>query len=303
MAWGKTGVQVTHFEEGPEGRALFATVVTGVGNGSCKALRVGVVYGVSGGDSHSLPTHKQELEQRVNRFVCQEVRRAVERNMVPLVGGDVNSVDNPALDARGTTAVHREESLVSSLLATGMLDTFRIHHPTMQAVSRCGPGGKGNRIDCILVWPSEEAECVAAGIHLDHKLYTDHRTVMVDLDRARLEEEEEEEEVQEGRPQWRGFRQKYLEAVGDDEKMKEMRDDVLWHLGEGCEEWVKGRTGDLQNLRRADVRSYEVRELLGKYGHELEDAVLKVVREMAGECKGGKGRKTETPLTETLTKP
>eukprot|EP00959_Pyramimonas_sp_CCMP1952_P348111 7291323-Pyramimonas_sp.AAC.1 len=81
-----------------------------------------------------------------------------------------------------------------------------------------------------------------------------------------------------------------------------MRDDVLWHLGEGCEEWVKGRTGDLQNLRRADVRSHEVRELLGKYGHELEDAVLKVVREMAGECKGGKGRKTETPLTETLTK-
>eukprot|EP00959_Pyramimonas_sp_CCMP1952_P423239 8865461-Pyramimonas_sp.AAC.1 len=29
MAWGKAGIQATHFEEGPEGRALFATVVTG----------------------------------------------------------------------------------------------------------------------------------------------------------------------------------------------------------------------------------------------------------------------------------
>eukprot|EP00976_Prorocentrum_cordatum_P044449 899434-Prorocentrum_minimum.AAC.1 len=60
-------------------------------------------------------------------------------------------------------AIHREEPLISSLLATGMLDTFRIHHPTTQAASRCGTGGTGNRVDFyMLVWPSGEAECAAA---------------------------------------------------------------------------------------------------------------------------------------------
>eukprot|EP00959_Pyramimonas_sp_CCMP1952_P070257 1467085-Pyramimonas_sp.AAC.1 len=48
-------------------------------------------------------------------------------------------------DSRGTGAVHGKDSLIASLLATGMLDTFGIHHPTMQAVSRCGPGGTGKR--------------------------------------------------------------------------------------------------------------------------------------------------------------
>ena len=162
IVWRQEGISAAHFREGPEGRALFATLVTNAGEGKCRGLRVGAVYGVAGGDMHTMSEEKRKTELRLNQFVSQEVEQAVDSNLIPLVGGDLNSVDNPAADSRGTGAVHRSASLVSSLLSTGMIDTFRVMHPTMCAVSRCTSGRDGNRIDAIMVWPSEEAECVAA---------------------------------------------------------------------------------------------------------------------------------------------
>jgi hypothetical protein len=79
---------------------------------------------------------RMRTEQDLNRFVCQEIKTAVERGLTPIVGGHLNSVDDPTMDSRGTRAVHREESLVSTLLAVGMIDTFRSVNPTMQATSR-----------------------------------------------------------------------------------------------------------------------------------------------------------------------
>ena len=115
IVW-KSAIHMTDFKQCDDGRALFATAMARAEGGGCRAMRVGVVYGVAGGENTwHMPVEKRQTESNLNRFVRGEVTKAVRDHLIPLVGRDVNSIDNPLVDARGTGSMQRDESLVSSL--------------------------------------------------------------------------------------------------------------------------------------------------------------------------------------------
>jgi hypothetical protein len=245
---------------------------------------------------------KMRTERDLNRFVCHEIRTAVERGLTPIVGGDLNSVDDPTMDTGGTRAVHREESLVSTLLAAGMIDTFRSGNPTMQATSRQVEGDKGNRLDTILIWPSVETKCVAAALHIDHRLNTDHRVALADMDRSCVEDQEEEDEEPNDQVKWRAFRELCQTAARQPEEWEKLQNQVIEMLGEGSEGRMEQLARELHEISKTGVRLEGVRETLGEKGKLLEDEVMRVVREMVGTNAEGGVRRKKKELTEKLTR-
>jgi hypothetical protein len=80
-----------------------------------------------------------------------------------------------------------------------------------------------------------ETKCVAAALHIDHWLNTDHRVALADMDKSYVEDQEEEDEEPNDQVKWRAFRELCQTAARQPEEWEKLQNQVIEMLGEGSE--------------------------------------------------------------------
>ena len=144
-------------------------------------IRAISVYGISGGTAPTQSVEFLKLEGEMNTVLKDLVAMAHSKGHIIVLGGDLNCIEDPIMDAVRTGAVHREHSVLSTLLGAGCSDTFRDLHPLIREATHLSPDRSGNRIDYILVGASDRVLVVAAAIHATPGIATDHRAAFADL--------------------------------------------------------------------------------------------------------------------------
>ncbi|CAE7770376.1 unnamed protein product [Symbiodinium sp. CCMP2592] len=166
---------------GPHGRGLAASVDLS----ASLELRVIALYGVSGSCLPGFTRRDAAVQQEtdLNTFVRQQCHMALQRDALLVVAGDLNSIHDPALDVWQGVAAQRDNSLVSTLLDCGLMDTFRVRHPTTKAFTYFSPAGGASRLDAVLWRPpmSCEVPLLNAAVIWAWSRRIDHDPVVADL--------------------------------------------------------------------------------------------------------------------------
>ena len=112
-------------------------------------LRVVGVYGPSGASLPGFDSVAERVadERRLVSWVQSQLDLYSARGWHPIVVGDLNSVGAPSLDCWGTSHVLRPSSLVPAMESVGMVDVFRVRHPTLRAFTFYTRGDSASRLD------------------------------------------------------------------------------------------------------------------------------------------------------------
>ena len=165
-----------------EGRVCAVTIAVPQTTGPQVMVRVIAIYGPTGGTSAYRTPAQSACETDIVAVMMRELETARTLNMAVIVGGDMNSVDDPVLDAPGTGGVHREASVISSLLSIGLEDQFRMMHPDSVSVTKLGTrANTGSRLDVILTSAHITVIARAAGIHTTPQVDTNHLVPFLDV--------------------------------------------------------------------------------------------------------------------------
>ena len=149
--------------------------------GAHSLVRVIAIYGYTGGTVAFKHPDFLAKEAKMNSTVRELISKANSAGHTLVIGGDLNCIDDPALDAFRTNSVQREGSVLTTILGEGCVDTFRSLHPLRRDITRLNADGSGNRLDYILVGADENVLVTASAIHLTPGIKTDHRAVFADL--------------------------------------------------------------------------------------------------------------------------
>ena len=166
---------------GPHGRAIAASVNLTAD----LELRVLALYGVSGS---CLPGFLQreaavKQEQDLNAFVREQSQHALHRNAFFVAAGDLNSIGNEHLDVWQGSAQPRADSLLGTLLACGLRDTFRQRHPLTRAFSFFSQAGGASRLDYVL-WRApldQDVPLLNSAVVWAHPRRIDHDPIVADF--------------------------------------------------------------------------------------------------------------------------
>ena len=166
------------------GRALAATLCSSGG----VLLRVVGIYGPVGGclPRTSLNPCFLAAESSVKQFIDDQVSHATLRHQALLIGGDLNSFCSLDLDCWGGSYSICSESIAAHLASAGLLDAFRVRHPSLRAYTFFAHSGAASRLDAVWLLPSPDAQVSVLNASVlwlwDRRV--DHEPVVVDLDVA-----------------------------------------------------------------------------------------------------------------------
>jgi len=215
-----------------------------------------------------------------------------EQGETVVVMGDFNAIDNQALDAYNTGAKPRMTSTLATVLAGGGTDVFRMLHPGQRAITRETKGG-GNRLDYVVMDPMDELVVCGAAVHVDAKLDTDHRPVLVDVLGV---EGVMEMEGREGEVRWRRFMmmgeaaEREAEMTGGTE-LADFRD-KMGHMCPMTGEEAESCRRIMRMLRVQGRRTEAVRRQLGEQVLKVQRAVVETMRRTVGLTKTGGERES-----------
>eukprot|EP00854_Cymbomonas_tetramitiformis_P031718 gene31718-39983_t len=160
---------------------------TGALKAEKRTIRMGAIYGITGGSTRELGA-------------LEEARLS---GSLIAIGGDFNCVEDPAVDAVGDKYRRRERSLLSAVLADGLLDFHRLHRPMEVLFTRTGKTGGRARLDYILVGEDRRILPIASAFHKSETLLSDHDSPLLDLLGAQVELEQPDQHCSYVR--WRNF--------------------------------------------------------------------------------------------------
>ena len=162
------------------GRAVAASVISSTGT----VVRFVAVYGPVGA---CLPgfTNPQQLDAETNlkAFIDSQIDLALSSQTLLIVGGDLNSFCSDQLDRWEGSYTVRPDCLAAHLSNKGLIDTFRLRHPTLRAFTFFSQAASASRLDALWLLPTPclEVSVLNAAVVWNWPRRADHAPVLADL--------------------------------------------------------------------------------------------------------------------------